>query len=263
MLIAYCSDLHLEHSQIDYDILLEKPADVLILAGDIIPIGILLQQYNPDVLSGDDVKGFFDIISDKFKHIIYVTGNHEFYGCNINDTYKLKFTLSDYNNIHVLDRESINIDGVDFFGGTLWTDFNDHDPTTLLIAPNSMMDYRWIKQNVSETLTTDTIIRKHKSFLEKFSNWLTKDREKSIVISHHSPAIETIADEYITKHYMNGLFSSDLIHLIAKNNIDYWIYGHQHQGKTIKINNCVVTTNARGYPLEPTHCKFKMQYIEI
>jgi Icc-related predicted phosphoesterase len=263
MLIAYCSDLHLEHSPIDYDVLLEKHADVLILAGDTVPIRTVISQFDQNKLSGDDVKVFFEIISNKFKHIIYVTGNHEFYGCNINDTYKLKFVLSEFPNIYILDKESISINGVDFFGGTLWTDFNNQDPTTLLIAPNSMMDYRCIKQNVNEVLTTDTILRKHQSFIDKFKSWLTLPKEHAIVISHHSPALETTNDEYASKHYMNGLFSSNLKSLIEENKLDYWIYGHQHTGKTLQINNCTITTNARGYPLELSHYNFKMKYIKI
>ena len=76
MRIQYCSDLHLEF-ETNNRYLINNPlavnGDILILAGDIIP---LHDEYfnNP----------FFSFIADNYKQVYWVPGNHEFYHKDIN-----------------------------------------------------------------------------------------------------------------------------------------------------------------------------------
>ena len=247
MLIAIVSDLHLEHSYIDLDEILAQQADVLVLAGDIVPYSVVPKK-----------QGFFDEITAHFKHVVYVLGNHEFYGTDITSSFK--DLLSKYTNLHVLEDECVTIDGVDFFGGTMWTDFNKQNPNTLIVAQKCMSDYRAIRNNGSK-LTPFDIYSKHTAFLNSLKTWLGESTNQKIVVSHHSPLKETTADEYKDDYYMNGLFSSDLSEIIFNSGIDYWIYGHMHSGKDITLGGCNVITNPRGYPGEVSHRTFKMRYL--
>ena len=70
MKIQYCSDLHLElekNSKYLKNNPLSVNGDILILAGDIIPLH--------DKFFNDS---FFKFISDNYKKVFWVPGNHEF-----------------------------------------------------------------------------------------------------------------------------------------------------------------------------------------
>lgn len=57
------------------------------------------------------------------KPVLYVPGNHEFYGGSIAGTVDELKRLSAGSNIRVLDDDEVVIEGVRFLGSTLWTDF--------------------------------------------------------------------------------------------------------------------------------------------
>jgi hypothetical protein len=59
----------------------------------------------------------------KDKPVIYVLGNHEFYGKTYpKHIYELK-ELAENTNIHILEKDVKTVNGVNFIGTTLWTDF--------------------------------------------------------------------------------------------------------------------------------------------
>lgn len=257
--IYYASDLHLEHREIDYIILRPAPDSILVLAGDIVPVTSLLTQMNKLHPSDTDFVDFFEIVSFKFKHVIYVTGNHEAYGSHYNCTRNLKRALAEYTNIHVLDCESITLEGIDFYGGTCWTDFNGEDPHTMFHAPKMLMDFRVIREDTGKFLPS-TALALHKKFLVGLEKFSLKSTNKKVVVSHHSPSNATINPIYKDQYYMNGLFSSDLTGYM--DGIDYFVYGHMHSGLDVVHGDCHVVTNPRGYPHEPSHRNFKLRYFE-
>ena len=62
------------------------------------------------------------------KPVLYVPGNHEFYGNTLGDTLRQLKDLSQGSQIHILDNDDIELCGVRFLGSTLWTDFNLYGP---------------------------------------------------------------------------------------------------------------------------------------
>ena len=56
------------------------------------------------------------------KPVLYVPGNHEFYGSSIGATLRDLRALSAGTNVRVLDDDELGVDGVGLLGGRLRTD---------------------------------------------------------------------------------------------------------------------------------------------
>jgi Icc-related predicted phosphoesterase len=106
MKLHILSDLHTEFADFGPP---ETDADAVILAGD---IGVGLEGLRWAARHFPD------------RPIVYVPGNHEFYGHDIALTGSLKSEAP--RNISVLSDDRLVLDGVRFLGTTLWTDFKLH-----------------------------------------------------------------------------------------------------------------------------------------
>src|SRR5688572_8569257 len=103
MKLTVLSDLHLSFEGMDRP---RNDADVVVLAGDI----ARPREAAAWALGFD-------------KPVLYVLGNHEFYGGSIDGTASELKRLCAGSHVHVLDDNEIVIGGVRFLGSTLWTDF--------------------------------------------------------------------------------------------------------------------------------------------
>jgi predicted phosphodiesterase len=136
MKIALASDVHLEFGHLDLPN--TDNADVLILSGDI----CVASKFGPNY------DQFFYQCSKEFKNVMYVMGNHEHYNGDFAKSDEiLRNALSRYNNIHFLEKTCVKIDDVTFIGGTLWTDMNKEDPTTMFHVQRRMNDFRIVENS--------------------------------------------------------------------------------------------------------------------
>lgn len=149
MKIAVCSDVHLEFGPIT----LENPGDVevLVLSGDICVVADLREPDHLGIMStakSERVWDFFRSCSENFPHVVYVVGNHEHYHHDFKNTIPdLKKFLAKYPNIHVLDKETFDVGDYRFIGGTLWTDMNQEDTSTIRSIAGMMNDFRCVKNS--------------------------------------------------------------------------------------------------------------------
>src|SRR5262245_12445449 len=116
----YLSDLHLETQ--DFRPALPK-GDVLIIAGDLCHAS-RLDPARTDRYSVEQrgrVMRCIDAALVSFAHVLLVPGNHDHYDGVFETTPELlrRFLPG----VTVLDDSAVEIDGVAFFGATLWTDF--------------------------------------------------------------------------------------------------------------------------------------------
>ena len=230
--VQIVSDLHLEMvKSFDRNEVLESlrpqvlQPDVLVLAGDIC---------NPKCM--DEVFKFF---TDNWPNIVYVFGNHEFYG-----NYKrqqvynyIDKAIAKYKNLKFLDIERTpycTINNHLIIGDTLWY------PETVwskLQAPN------WSDFWASEDLTTDWVFAHHETAKLMFEKTLTSD---SIVVTHMAPSTRSINEKFYGNTY-NCFFVGDIEDIITEKQPRLWIHGHMHDPIDYLIGKTRVIANPRGY----------------
>lgn len=253
MKIQLISDLHLEFG---YNVHIPNAgADVLVLAGDICDAKVFKDPTRN--FRNLAYYLFFDEVCDKFKHVIYIMGNHEHYKGTFNKTADiLRSALSQYKNLHFLDNQSVFIDGVNFVGSTLWANANTEDALAAVKLQFAMNDFRLIKVcddkgNYRKFSPYD--VRREfnvsKLFLEDSLGTAYWNEAPCVVVTHHAPSFKSIADEYKNDIDLNSLYASDLEYLM-KDNVKLWCHGHTHTPFDYKIGNTRVVCNPRGYPGE-------------
>lgn len=271
MKIAVASDLHIEFG--DINLKNEESADLLILAGDI----CMLKDLDKQSERGDRSRDFFKRVSFQFPRVLYVMGNHEHYS---GDFAKGPARFQDFCNAHcitnidLLDKKTVEIDGYQFIGGTLWTDFNDMDSLTMFNAERSMNDYNGVK-NTNDTVSYK-FLPKHalsdhghmRGYLQTcMDNYRESGRtdNKIVVITHHAPSPSSIHDKYKNDDLMNGNFYSNMDQFILDNpQIQLWIHGHMHDPFDYGIGGTRVLCNPRGYiQYEQRAQEFELQYIDL
>ena len=100
MKVQLLSDLHLEFQHFPY---MSADVDVIVLAGDI----------------HTKERGVQWALSEiKNKPVVYVLGNHDFYGKAYPRLVHSMKELAKGTNIHILENDRISIDGVNFHGCT-------------------------------------------------------------------------------------------------------------------------------------------------
>ena len=236
MRIITYSDLHLEFGT-DFRPPDQQEVGVMLLAGDI----ITFRDYEP----------LNQFLSDWTKPVIFVAGNHEYYTDTPMTTEAKNFKnwlKESHPNVHFLQDEAITIDGVHFFGGTMWTDFQHASEDAMLEAMARMNDYRYIKMEYGARLTPSDTIKLHDDFVQKITDWFEADLiGKRVVITHHAPVINPMS-KYIASPLTAAFNSTDMIPIIEQYQPDLWIYGHTHEGDDHTIAKTRIISNQLGYP---------------
>jgi predicted phosphodiesterase len=255
MKIAIASDVHLEFGELD--IKNTEAADVLVLAGDICTAKDFRTR---DSNNKHSVRyhNFFDQVSAEFPQVLYVLGNHEHYGNDWNYTLQnIRDRLSDRPNIRVMERESVEIQGVTFLGTTLWTSLSNRDPHVMWQIPNRMSDFTTIKHSVRTDMihndppriTPELWCQKHercREFLE--TSLVPGDSTPAVVITHFTPSYQSCHPKYSDQVIMNAAFHTELHDFIYdRPQVKLWIHGHTHDDFDYEINKTRVVCNPRGY----------------
>lgn len=291
MRVAVASDLHLEFGNIELKN--TENADALILSGDICVAHALSTK--PEFLK------FFEQVCSEFKEVLYVMGNHEHYDGDFATSKDiLQEHLSQLKNLHILEKETFKMGEYTFVGGTLWTDMNGGDESTLYHVGRSMNDFRCVENSnklltrkvpvyqkgedgkyvISEdglliqigekfkeytaTLTPEDVVEDHKKFLKYLQTVLKKDG-KFIVVGHHAPSKLSTHPRYQNDTLMNGGYSSSLDFFIEDHpEILLWTHGHTHETFDYNIGTTRIVCNPRGYVnYENRAEEFELRFIDV
>jgi predicted phosphodiesterase len=234
MRLNILSDLHLSLGTMPIP---SNDADVVILAGDIA---------RP--------KAAASWASSFTKPVLYVLGNHEFYGSTIVGAVDELTRLCAGTSIRVLDNDEAIIDGVRFLGTTLWTDFllfgeGEKRLEGIREAVSSMYDFSKIRAGKGGE---DNFTPAHSAALfERNARWLEGKLAEpyagpTVVITHHAPSPKSIHPRFADS-LLNACFVSDAERLIDGRLARLWIHGHTHDSFDYVLNGTRVVCNPRGY----------------
>lgn len=230
MKIHLLSDLHIEFAGFEIP---ATDAEVIVLAGDIgVGLGGLEWLHKLKIQ----------------KPVIYVPGNHEFYGHDISLIDELQKQAAP--NVHVLNNQSVIIEGVRFLGSTLWTDFDffrDMDKTLVTEhASANTADFSAIHCG-DKLFTPMDAMALHQQSRE----WLEQELKqgfqgRTVVVSHHAPSPSSVHPRF-AQDLLTPAFVSDLENLMGVQHASLWLHGHMHDTFDYHINGTRVVCNPRGY----------------
>jgi Icc-related predicted phosphoesterase len=233
------SDLHLEF--VDW---IPPPvaADAIVLAGDI-SIGVQGVQWAR--------RQFPDT------PVVYVPGNHEFYGARLPDALEELRTEAQRLGVHFLDGDECILGGTRFLGTTLWTDYELYGSApadlerAMADAAIEMNDFRMIQWAGGEPLAPALVRDMHLTGVAWLAERLAEPFDgPTVVVTHHLPHRQCIHPKYEGTRF-NPSFASDLDHLVRAP-VALWVHGHTHESIDFLVNGTRVVCNPRGYlPHEP------------
>ena len=234
MKLNILSDLHLSQGELA---LPANDADVVVLAGDIARPGEAVAW-----------------ASRLGKPVLYVPGNHEYYGGTIEGSATQLKRLCEGTCIHVLDDATQLIGDVRFIGSTLWTDFRvlGEGPlreAAMQEALRFIRDFSRIRlDDASQALFTPT----DSAYLfDRHAAWIAAELAKphdgpTVVITHHAPSRSSIHPRF-EGSLLNACFVSDAEYLLDGARAQLWIHGHTHDSFDYAVKGTRVVCNPRGY----------------
>ena len=247
MKLLALSDLHLEFAPFAPDPVAVAAADVVVLAGDIHQ-GARDMAWARRAFTG--------------KRIIYVAGNHEFYGHHWDAHLALLRAQAGLHGIDFLENDTVTIDGVRFLGATLWTDFAyfgaSRRSQNMRLAEHTLNDFRLINADPllpgegaaklgdqavdsldsldpldpvyrqrSTRLTPGHTLRRHEESMAWLRAELPRgDPDKTVVVTHHFPHQHSCAPQWANDP-VTAIFGSKLPHDVLLG-ARLWIHGHTH-----------------------------------
>ncbi len=244
MRIQYCSDLHLEFEQ-NNKYLSHKPllvsGEILILAGDIIPMQF--EFFN---------NSFFNFISDNYKQVFWIPGNHEFYYLDISKFNK-SYNLQLRKNINIVNNIELEYQNIRFIFSTLWTKISNENEK---IIEQNVSDFANISNKNGKFKASD-YNNLHAESLDFVQQSLKLKKQNTVVVSHHMPSSLCNSTAY-KNSTINEAFCVDLSNYIESCGANFWIYGHSHfNQKPLFIGETVLLTNQLGYLQLNEHKSFR------
>jgi len=263
--IQIASDIHAEFWNKKIYKFLKPSADILALLGDTCCVG-----------SNDDFeiyKHFIRELLPKYKHIILISGNHEYYFNSVNKQPTVNNTISACDRklrkfcntstkLHYLNNATMTLKikktTYIIIGSTLWSWIPN---TQRKRIQSRMNDYKYIytidkKTKKVRHITSHDISAfylKNIRYIKKEIN-KAKRNTKVIVLTHHKPYL---SKDHDPESY-SCAYESDASDLFKKP-VVCWCYGHTHIKDNSTIKKIKFISNPKGYPNQRT--KFTSNYV--
>lgn len=268
--IAVASDLHIEfersgapspetvegvHPAYGPDLaVIHGEADLLVLAGDI-DLGA------NGILYADEAARFLEM------PVVYVLGNHEAYGSNLEEVIADCRRAADgtAGRVLFLEEDAVEVAGVRLLGCVPWTDYeiNGDREAGMHAAAGILNDHRLITCGGNRFTPVDALDRHRHS-----RSWLEHElagggKLPIVVVTHHAPVRAANAPEHVGSA-LSPAFVSDLEEMIKTYEPAAWIWGHTHYSVDTAVGKTRCISAQRGYPGEdPAAAGFRPAIIDI
>jgi len=234
MRLHILSDLHLSCGALE---LARNDADVVVLAGDV--------ARPRDAIAWASRLG---------KPVVFVAGNHEFYGGSIDGTLAELRRASEATQVRVLDAGEAVIGGVRFLGATLWSDFlllgegeaREAAIREALLRIRDFSRIRACEAGQAPFMPDDSaaLFRAHAAWLAR--KLAEPHAGPTVVVTHHAPSPSSIHARFAGSP-LNACFVSDATHLLDGDRAPLWVHGHTHDSFDYIEKGTRVVCNPRGY----------------
>jgi Icc-related predicted phosphoesterase len=211
------------------------------------------------MVAGDVCEGVVDAVTWLSAHIrphmkvVFVPGNHEYYGGVHDDALLRGKEAAAKADIHLLDGNAVVIRDIKFIGATLWTDYGLFGEAfrwaVMQTARNGLNDHRriaWSKQPWQRFRPQEAMALHHKALLAVESHLVQRHDGPTIVVTHHAPHTLAVRERF-GSDLLAGAYGSDLSELIARTGPDLWVHGHTHVAMDYRIARTRILSNPRGY----------------
>jgi predicted phosphodiesterase len=234
MKLQILSDLHLGVSGMEPE---QTDADLYVLAGDVArPAAACAWAQRLE------------------KPVIYVAGNHEFYGGELRRTVDELRTRCAGSNVHFLEQDELTIGGVRFLGTTLWSDFLLYGEGTLRQqAIEEALRLVWDFKKITLGPNTDGLFTPAdcESLFNDAHAWLDARLDDAfegttVVVTHFAPSPKSVHPRFAGS-LLNPCFVSDAERLMGSERVHLWIHGHTHDSFDYTVRGTRVVCNPRGY----------------
>jgi Icc-related predicted phosphoesterase len=221
------SDVHIEFYN-NCSILMGLPdADCIVVAGDMSVCA-----------SAADNLG---VLAEKYKHVVYVAGNHDYYHCGPADV-ELAKKACRIRGVHWLENQSVTIEGIRFVGCTLWFE----DGPFNFVMSRRLNDFGCIGGFVPWVYERNAASIKYLK---------CAGRKGDIIITHHAPSLQSAAVEHKADELNIFYYSKQAEQVIVSRKPKLWIHGHMHARADYSLHDTRVVCNAFGYPHQCTTWK--------
>ena len=238
--IQLASDIHLEQNPgLTFADVITPVADVLVLAGD---IGCPAHHSYAD---------FIKAASRAFKHVVLITGNHEYRTCaphTMEDTdAHIAALCRPLGNVHYLaNGANVTIGDLNFIGATLWSNVPIDQFTS---EQQAHMNATW--QVVSRApgvpwtpAEGNRVHAEHLAAIERAVNAGCAQNKKNVIVTHHAPLLNGPfkRDDFPR----NTLYATDLTNAFLPQYMSAWLFGHTHFNYMSVHNGVFVASNQYG-----------------
>lgn len=240
MKLAVMSDLHFEFYDDDdqlwkyLDEEFQYPVNYpVVLAGDIASASKIVKNLSKFL--------------DRYSEVIYVPGNHEYYGKSTASAQQYLEDLS-FPRLNVLRPGKVAVvNGQRFVGATLWFSAEEPEPSyDGRLHREVFNDFTAIKD------FQPWVYQQNKLAREWLTSTVTSD---DIVVTHHLPSMSAVHPRFSGSR-LNRYFVTEMDDVIVSKNPRLWVCGHTHAPVDVMVAQTRVYANPRGYPREYSNPMF-------
>lgn len=200
----------------------------------------------------------FKHLSKIYDKILVVFGNHDYYLVSGNQREKynrnsfnrvneMKAFLKPLENVHVLDGNIIEHNGVKYTGTGMWYDGKLSNVDKIMTEEQIKDDWLYFMNDSNYIYNISTYKYIFDDEIKKLENNIYKS---DVILSHIGPALPPVIPTKYDNSYTRFFYFDGSEYLKAKAAPKVWVYGHVHDQYDYTVNNTNLVCNPLGYPKE-------------